>query len=195
MVNEQWGFRRERSTRDVILVARIVAELSSAWERNLEGSRSAMDRASTWERNAESWETEYKVFKETQPMLYLADIKKAYPSAPRQPMWDLLKWFSPTDSGSVPASPWQNIIHREAQIGWLRSVHAQERLERGMRIVMHVVQCVPQLCSRRVEQSDPWNTFEMLALIALQWENERRPKRCTAGRRDIAMPAHSGFRG
>ena len=31
------------------------------------------------------------MFKETQPMLYLADIKKAYPSAPRQAMWDLLE--------------------------------------------------------------------------------------------------------
>ena len=91
MVNEQWGFRREMSTRDVILVARVVAELSSEWERNLEMSRSAMERAGTWERNAERWEAEHKMFKETQPMLYLADIKKAYPSAPRQPMWDLLK--------------------------------------------------------------------------------------------------------
>ena len=50
-----------------------------------------MERAGTWERNAERWEAEHKMFKETQPMLYLADIKKAYPSAPRQPMWDLLK--------------------------------------------------------------------------------------------------------
>ena len=91
MVNEQWGFRRERSTRDVILVARIVAELSSEWERKLEGSKAAMERAGTWERNAERWETEHKLFKEPQPMLYLADIKKAYPSAPRQPMMDLLK--------------------------------------------------------------------------------------------------------
>ena len=91
MVNEQWGFRRERSTRDVILVARVVAEQSSEWERKLEGSRAAMERAGTWERKAERWEAEHKVFKETQPMLYLADIKKAYPSAPRQPMWDLLK--------------------------------------------------------------------------------------------------------
>ena len=90
MVNEQWGFRRERSTRDVILVARVVAELSSEWERNLEVSRSAMERAGTWERNSERWEAEHKVFKETQPTSYLADIKKAYPSAPRQPMWDLL---------------------------------------------------------------------------------------------------------
>ena len=91
MVNEQWGFRRERSTRDVILAARIVSELSSEWERNLEVCRSAVERACTWERNAERWEAEHKVFKETQPMLYLADIKKAYPSVPRQPMWDLLK--------------------------------------------------------------------------------------------------------
>ena len=56
MVNEQWGFRRERSARDVILVARVVAELSSEWERKLEGSRAAMERAGTWERNAERWE-------------------------------------------------------------------------------------------------------------------------------------------
>ena len=91
MVNEQWGFRRERSTRDVIWVARAVAELSSEWERNLEVSRSAMERAGTWEKNAERWVAEHKMYKETQPMLYLADIKKAYPSAPRQPMWDLLK--------------------------------------------------------------------------------------------------------
>ena len=40
-----------------------------------------MERAGTRERNAERWEDEHKVFTETQPMLYLADIKKAYPSA------------------------------------------------------------------------------------------------------------------
>ena len=45
MVNERWGFRRERSTRDVIWVARVVAELSSECERNLEVGRSAMERA------------------------------------------------------------------------------------------------------------------------------------------------------
>ena len=50
-----------------------------------------MERAGTWERSAERWEAEYKMFKETQPMLYLADIKKAYPSAPRRAMWDLLE--------------------------------------------------------------------------------------------------------
>ena len=35
------------------------------------------------ELDAERWEAEHKMFKETQPMLY--------PSAPRQPMWDLLQ--------------------------------------------------------------------------------------------------------
>ena len=44
-----------------------------------------------------------------------------------------------------------------------------------------------------IEQCDAWNTFEMLALIALQRENERRPKRCTASRENIAMSAHFGF--
>ena len=68
-----------------------MAELSSEWEHTLELSKAAMERAGTWEKNAECWEAKYKTFKETQPMLYLADIKKAYPSAPRQPMWDALK--------------------------------------------------------------------------------------------------------
>ena len=91
MVNEQWGFRRERSTRDVILVARIVAELSSDWERNLQVSRSRMERAGTWERNAERWEAEHKMFKEAHPMLVC--------------------WQS---SGVFTV---KNITHREAQIG------------------------------------------------------------------------------
>ena len=84
LVNVQWGFRRERSTRDVILIARIIAELSSEWERNLGLSRAAMERAGTWDRNAERWETEHSAFKETQPLLHVA-------ATPRQPMWDLLK--------------------------------------------------------------------------------------------------------
>ena len=85
LVIEEWGFRRERSTRDVIFIARIVAELSSEWERNLGLSRAAMERAGTWDRNAERWQTEHSAFKETQSMMYLANIKKAYPSAPLHP--------------------------------------------------------------------------------------------------------------
>ena len=90
----------------MILVARVVAELSSEWERNLEVSRSAMERAGTWERNAERWEAEYKMFQETQPMTYLADIKKAYPSSPSSDVGPVeKKWPSTTNFGSVSASP------------------------------------------------------------------------------------------
>ena len=93
----------------MIQIARIVAELSSEWERNLGLSRAAMERTGTWDRNAERWQTEHSAFKETQPAMYLADIKKAYPSAPTQPL-------PPKISGNFPASSRRDVIHRPTQI-------------------------------------------------------------------------------
>ena len=105
---------------------------------------SAMERAGTWERNA--------------------------PSAPRQPMWDLLK-----RNGLPPRilAVFQRFHGETSYSVRLRSGDPGVYMrKRGLR-----EGCAS---SCKLNRSDAWNTLEMLALIALQRENERRPKRCTA---------------
>eukprot|EP00959_Pyramimonas_sp_CCMP1952_P121508 2540742-Pyramimonas_sp.AAC.1 len=90
-VNEQWGLRKGRSTRDIIFVTRVICELYAEWELRLHRSRAACERAGTWEQHRGEWETEHALFQKKRAVLYLADIKKAYPAVPREPLWDALR--------------------------------------------------------------------------------------------------------
>ena len=92
-LNEQWGFRWKKSTRDVILTnARVEQGVA-------QGSYGKSWHVRT---KAECGEAEDKTFKETQPMLYLGDIKRPFPSSPEQPLWDegslLASWQFSVDS-------------------------------------------------------------------------------------------------
>eukprot|EP00959_Pyramimonas_sp_CCMP1952_P433391 9075746-Pyramimonas_sp.AAC.1 len=63
---EQRGFRRGRSTRDVIYIARIIYELYADWGRFLLDQRSKYQTAGTWGKHQAALTASYQNFQSRQ---------------------------------------------------------------------------------------------------------------------------------
>eukprot|EP00972_Heterocapsa_arctica_P085237 12561316-Heterocapsa_arctica.AAC.1 len=85
-VEEQWGFRSGRSTRDVIMITRVLCELYAEWEAHLRAKRSRYEKDGALEEHIAELEAEEEEFQKKRLVLYLADIKKAYPTLARDPL-------------------------------------------------------------------------------------------------------------
>ena len=89
--NAQWGFRKGRNTRDAVLVARILCELVAEWEQQLKLRRRACIENGSNAETLEAIEKETLDLEAIRIMLYLADIKKAYPNTARTFLWRKMK--------------------------------------------------------------------------------------------------------
>lgn len=94
LTETQYGFRKERSTRDVILLARMVAELLASLQRRVAFLKNKVEKLTTAARESEDAAKALKVAKSAeaklQMVMVLIDIKKAYPSVPRALCWAVL---------------------------------------------------------------------------------------------------------
>jgi len=90
--NEQWGFRRGRSTRDPILVDRILCELCADFEAKVKAAVTKLERSGLEQEEVEAakqlWEDRLQAAK---TCIALYDIKKAYPNVPREHAWQVLQ--------------------------------------------------------------------------------------------------------
>ena len=96
-INEQWGFRSRRSTRDEILVVRLLCEMLADFESRvmariarseklLQKTGSRPQQQDIQQNIAEDKE----LLRCTRLLLHLYDIKKAYPNVARDYAWSIL---------------------------------------------------------------------------------------------------------